>query len=253
VILKKRVEIHLTLLKQRQDLEIKTAELKDFNDNLKVMVANETRKVLNLQGTIMETVVDLVEGRDDITGGHISRTTKWLDIMLGGLTENGCYADEIASWDANLFLQSSRLHDLGKIAISDSILKKPGPLTGDEFTAMKEHTTIGAQIIDKISESLPDEQRQFLLHARALALRHHEKWNGTGYPGNLSGADIPLEGRLMAVTYVYDALISNRPYKEPFSHEKATQIIIGDSGSHFDPLLIEVFREVEGKFKKHME
>jgi putative two-component system response regulator len=114
---------------------------------------------------------------------------------------------------------------------------------------MKEHTIIGAQIIDKICASLPDDHHHFLDHARSLALTHHEKWNGTGYPFQLREEKIPLQGRLMAIADVYDALISKRPYKEPFTHEQAVNIIISESGEHFDPKLIDVFQLAESKFQ----
>ncbi|MDR0355839.1 MAG: response regulator [Deltaproteobacteria bacterium] len=250
VILKKRVEIQLTLLSQREALKKKSQELVDFNANLQKMVAKEMEKVMMLQGTVMETVVDLVEGRDDITGGHISRTRRWLSIMLNGLVDSGLYAEEVNTWDTELFLQSSRLHDLGKIGISDSILKKPGALDNAEFEAMKKHTTIGAEIIDKICQNLPPDNYHFLNHAKTLAISHHEKWNGKGYPFGLAGLNIPLQGRLMAITDVYDALISKRPYKAALTHEQAVEIIISEAGGHFDPELVNVFKRICDDFIK---
>jgi putative two-component system response regulator len=123
--------------------------------------------------------------------------------------------------------------------IQDGILNKPGKLTFEEFEIMKLHTVYGVQIIDKISEKT--SEKRFLEHARIFAGTHHEKWNGSGYPAGLSGTDIPLHGRLMAIADVYDALISERPYKKAFKHEEAVKIITADSGTHFDPQLIEIF------------
>ena len=249
-LLRKRVEIHLTLVSQRLKLEEQSRQLINFNENLQKMVQEETAKVSALQGAILDTVVDLVEGRDDITGGHIGRTMRWLGLLLEGVVEEGLYKESRAGWDVKLILQSSRLHDVGKIGISDNILQKPGRLTAEEFEIIKRHTTLGAQIIDKISASLPKEDHLFLNHARVLALTHHERWDGDGYPVGLSGENIPLEGRLMAISDVYDALISVRPYKEAFSHEQAVGIIINSRGRHFDPALVDIFSRVEHRFKQ---
>ncbi|MDR2612355.1 MAG: response regulator [Deltaproteobacteria bacterium] len=240
-LLRARVEIHLTLRSQRLRLESQSRELERFNMNLQELVAEEAEKITRLQGAIFSTVVDLVESRDDTTGGHVSRTMKWLKHLLEGMEKLGIYRDELRSWDSDIVLQSSMLHDVGKISISDSILKKPGSLTPAEFEAMKLHTTFGAAVLDKISATLPGKDAQFMGHARILALSHHEKWDGSGYPFGLAGEAIPLQGRLMAVCDVYDALISKRPYKEPFTHEKAVEIILQGAGTHFDPALAEVF------------
>ncbi|MDR1577633.1 MAG: response regulator [Deltaproteobacteria bacterium] len=248
LLLLKRVEIHLTIQRQKRKMEIQSQELKNFNENLQKMVAEETEKVSKLQVSVLETVVDLVESRDDITGGHIGRTMKWLELLFSGIEETGIYADLILDWDINLVLQSSRLHDVGKISISDAILKKPAKLTKEEFEDMKRHTVIGASIIDRICESLPKDNHDFMIQAKILALTHHEKWDGSGYPQGLKGQDIPLQGRMMAIADVYDALISKRPYKNALTHEMAERIIVTDGGSHFDPNMIEIFKKVSKKF-----
>ena len=138
-----------------------------------------------------------------------------------------------------LFLQSSQLHDVGKIAIRDSILMKPGKLTAEEFNEMKRHTSFGEKVIEKIQEST--KENAFLTHAKIMAGTHHEKWDGTGYPRGIAGNDIPLQGRLLALVDVYDALISERPYKKPFPPDQALEIIKDGSGVHFDPVLVEIF------------
>jgi putative two-component system response regulator len=243
-LLRQRVDIHLTIIAQRE-------ELKAFNENLKQMVVEETQKVVKLQGTILDTVVDLVESRDEITGDHVSRTLKWMETLIFGLLELKECPPEVHTWDISLLLQSSRLHDVGKITINDSILKKPGPLTKEEFEIMKTHTTLGAKIIDKIAKNLPGEDSDYLEGARIMALTHHERWDGQGYPVGLAGTDIPLKGRLMAITDVYDALTSKRPYKKAMSHEEAADIIIKGSGTHFDPDLVGVFKRLNHKFLEH--
>jgi putative two-component system response regulator len=144
------------------------------------------------------------------------------------------------------FLPSAQLHDVGKIAISDTILNKPAPLTPEEFEIMKTHVTEGVKAIRRIEENT--EEHSFLRHARLIAGGHHEKWNGSGYPAGFKGTDIPLEGRLMAIADVYDALISKRPYKLPFSTGEARIIIEGEKGKHFDPALVDVFSKVADDF-----
>jgi putative two-component system response regulator len=143
------------------------------------------------------------------------------------------------------------LHDVGKIAISDAILNKPGKLTPEEFEIMKTHVTIGIRIIEKIEENTAEHA--FLRHAKIFAATHHEKWDGSGYPLGLLGEDIPLQGRLMAIADVYDALISQRPYKPPLDAEEAKRIIIAGSGTHFDPFLVELFRKVSDGFTEIVE
>ncbi|MCL1812436.1 MAG: HD domain-containing protein, partial [Treponema sp.] len=158
------------------------------------------------------------------------------------------YKEEISTWDMDFVLPSTQLHDVGKIAISDLILNKPGKLTGDEFEIMKTHVIAGVDAIEKIISVT--QEHAFLKHALYIAGTHHEKWDGTGYPMKLKGKSIPLEGRLMAITDVYDALTSERPYKKPFNHEDACKIIIENAGTHFDPVLVEIFRGVSDQFDR---
>ena len=146
----------------------------------------------------------------------------------------------------DFFLASAQLHDVGKIAISDTILNKPAPLTPEEFEIMKTHVTVGVDAIKKIMQNA--DEHAFLDHALLIAGTHHEKWDGTGYPMGLKDKNIPLEGRLMAIADVYDALISERPYKKAFSHEEACKIIADGAGTHFDPVLVDEFRKVQGEF-----
>jgi len=203
---------------------------------------------VELQNAVMKTMAELVEGRDNITGGHIERTQNYLRILIEALSKSDRYKDEISSWDIELILQSAQLHDVGKIAIDDSILRKPGKLTEEEFEKIKVHTIFGEEVIQKIKKST--SEHAFLEQARILASTHHEKWDGSGYPMGLKGSEIPLQGRLMAIADVYEALISDRPYKKAFSHEQAVAIIKCDSGKHFDPLLVDLFLNVSDEFNK---
>jgi putative two-component system response regulator len=137
------------------------------------------------------------------------------------------------------FYQSSQLHDVGKIAIRDNILMKSAKLTVEEFNEMKRHTFFGERVIEKIQERT--RENAFLTHAKIMAGTHHEKWDGSGYPRGISEDNIPLQGRLLAIVDVYDALISERPYKKPLPPDKALEIIKEGSGVHFDPALVEIF------------
>lgn len=240
-LLLKRIELHLLVESQRQ-------ELVNYNNNLEEMVEEKIKTVVELKNVVLKTMAELVEYRDEITGGHVDRTQRYVKVMIDGMRENCVYLDEVNSWDEALVLQSSQLHDVGKISIKDSILFKPGKLTVEEFEEIKGHTTFGEKVITNLIDSTTDSG--FLEYARIFAISHHEKWNGKGYPNGLAGEDIPLLGRMMAIADVYDALVTDRPYKRAFSHEEAVKIITEDSGTHFDPALIEVFLGAHDKFRR---
>jgi HD-GYP domain-containing protein (c-di-GMP phosphodiesterase class II) len=199
----------------------------------------ESKTLLEMQNAILKTMASLTEFRDVITGGHIERTQRYLGILLNAMKERDAYRKEISSWDIDLVLQSAQLHDVGKIAIEDNILKKPGPLTSEEFERLKEHTVAGEKIILKMGEHM--NQHVFLEYARVFALTHHERWDGTGYPSGLKGEGIPLLGRAMAIVDVYDALRSERPYKAALPHEQSIEIIKNGRGTQFDPNLVDLF------------
>ncbi|MDR2577625.1 MAG: response regulator [Chitinispirillales bacterium] len=240
-LLLKRIEVHLLV-------EAQKVELVHFNNNLQEMVSAKTKSILELQHTILKTIAELVECRDDITGKHIDRTTHYLRILLDGMRKRGLHTERIASWNIDLLLMSAQLHDVGKIAIKDHVLQKPGKLTPEEFEEIKRHSDFGAEIIEKIKKGTAE--RSFLDYAGVFAAYHHEKWDGTGYPRGLAGEEIPLEGRLMAIADVYDALVSKRPYKEALTHEEAVAIIKDGRGRHFDPDLVDLFVCVSDEFNK---
>jgi len=239
-LLLKRIEVHLLIEAQRKELQY-------FNENLQKMVEEKTESILELQNAMLKTIAELVECRDDITGGHIERTQRGIKILLEELEKSGVYRDETRGWDMNLLLQSCQLHDVGKISIDDRILKKPGRLSDEEFEEMKKHASFGEQIIEKI-EALAKES-DFLNYAKIFAASHHEKWDGTGYPRGLKENEIPLLGRIMAIADVYDALVSERPYKKAFSHDEAVRIIVEGSGTQFDSALIQVFINAAEQFR----
>jgi len=252
-ILLKRVDLHLTLESQKhrleeqaKKLEVSVKAIKDFNENLQHMVEDKTREIIKLQNAILHGVANMVESRDDATGGHVERTQRYLRVLISGLNKMGLYQEEMKGWDIELMIDSSQLHDVGKIAISDSILKKPGRLTKEEFEIMKKHVEFGVSIIERIESEASGTD--FLRYAKIFAETHHEKWDGSGYPKGLVGSNIPLPGRLMALADVYDALVSVRPYKEALPHEKAARIIREGRGSHFDPVIVDAFDQVADQF-----
>jgi len=247
-LLLKRLELHLLLISQKNELSIQQRELMEFNENLQQMVDEKTKTVVELKNAILSTMAELVDRRDSNTGGHIERTQMYLGILLDALWRNAEYAKEALDWDKDLLLQSAQLHDIGKIAIDDSILRKPGKLTPDEYSVIQQHTKIGVTIVEGIEKK--SSHQDFLVQAKILAATHHEKWDGTGYHKCLSGKEIPLQGRLMAIADVYDALVSDRPYRDAMTHEKAMEIIVNDKGIRFDPTLIEIFLGVSDEFEK---
>jgi putative two-component system response regulator len=236
----KRVELHLLFEAQKKEL-IKN------NISLEGMVNKKTRTVFDLQNAILKTVAELVECRDNVTGGHIERTQNYLKLFVSILLGYDEYAGHLLSWNLDLLIMSSQLHDVGKISIRDSILMKTSGLTKEEFEEIKKHTIYGTHIIEKIEEST--SENEFLQYAKILAGSHHEKWDGTGYPYGLEGEDIPLQGRLMAFVDVYDALTTYRHYKNAYTHEESIELIRQGKGTHFDPRLSEIFLAHEKEFK----
>jgi putative two-component system response regulator len=215
------------------------------------MVQRRTRQVVELQSSILNTVTEMVEFRDDITGGHIERTQSYLKVLVDKLLQEKIYWEEVSSWNLEFLIPSAQLHDVGKIAISDAILNKPGKLTAEEFEIMKTHASIGEVAIEGIMKT--NSENDFLYHARIFAGTHHEKWDGSGYPRGLKDYAIPLQGRLMAIADVYDALIAVRPYKQPFTTGEAERIILAGRETHFDPMLVDLFQDLESQFAQIAE
>ncbi|MDR0885982.1 MAG: response regulator [Clostridiales Family XIII bacterium] len=238
-LLLRRIENHLLMQEQKN-------QLKHYNENLEELVSEKTKEIYNLQNAILATVSDMVEFRDDITGGHVSRTQGYLLLLIQELLADGIYKDEIEQWNVDEIIQSAQLHDVGKISISDLILNKPGRLTDEEFKTMQEHVNKGVEIINTIEKKA--HINDFLTSAKIIAATHHEKWDGSGYPNGLKGTAIPLEGRLMAIADVYDALVSVRPYKKAFTPAEAERIIIEGRGTHFDSVLVDAFTKVSNEF-----
>jgi putative two-component system response regulator len=214
--------------------------------NIDGLIKKRTERIQQLYNGILSIVANMVESRDAVTGGHIERTSRYLEVLITEMLKKGIYKDELSSWDIETAVSSARLHDIGKITVRDAVLNKPGKLTPEEFGEIKLHTTEGVKMIDRIIAIIGDEP--FLQSAKSLAGYHHERWDGNGYPYGLKEYDIPLQGRILAVADVYDALVSKRPNKEAFPIDKAENIINDDSGVFFDPLIVEVFNEKKKDF-----
>jgi len=192
------------------------------------------------------SMATVAETRDPETGAHIIRTQYYVKALAENMSKKNKYKKVLTKDFIELLFKSAPMHDIGKVGVSDSILLKPGKLTDEEFELMKLHTVYGLKMINDAQEKIPENA--FLTTAADIAYSHHEKWNGRGYPQGLEGEDIPLSGRLMAVADVYDALISKRHYKAGMPHEKAKSIIVADSGTHFDPDVVDAFVEIEDEF-----
>jgi len=211
--------------------------LSSYNTDLKKQVEEKTEHISNIQAQILTGMADMMENRDDNTGGHIKRTSDVIRILVDVIQENKLL--DLKEQFCRDLVKAAPMHDLGKIGIDDTILRKPGRLTEEEFAIMQTHTVKSEALVESILKGV--EEEHFVEVAMNVARHHHEKWSGLGYPDKLKGEEIPLEARIMAVADVYDALVSKRCYKEPMSFEKAAEVMLESMGSHFDPQLEQVF------------
>lgn len=209
-------------------------------------VQREMQHTSEIQLNIIEDLAAVVETRDCETGEHIARTKQYVNMIANILKKNDKYKNILDEKTIDQYTEAAPLHDVGKIAISDTILLKPGKLTPEEYEQMKVHTTKGGEMIYKIFKNLKDEA--FIKHAHDIALYHHEKWDGTGYPEGIKGEKIPLSARIMAIADVYDALVSKRVYKDAMDPNDAFDILEKDAGSHFDPNIIEIIKKYRKDF-----
>lgn len=223
-----------------RDVEQKSAALREHSD-----------KMLRLQNSTIIGLANLIESRDGETGGHVKRTSKYVN-MLANAARTAGYCKELLTDDfIDLLTRAAPLHDIGKIAISDNILKKPGKLSDEEYSIMKTHAPKGKTIILDVIGGI--ENDEYVNIAADIAAYHHEKWNGTGYSEGLSGDNIPLCARIMAIADVFDALISERCYKKPFTLDEAFDIIEESAGSHFDPILAGLFIDLRGEIESYLK
>jgi len=224
------------------------------SDDMMKYVADVQEKndtISRMQNNLILVLADIVESRDEYTGNHVRNTAEYAMIVMKQLVKEGIYTDMLTDDFIEDVYHSAPLHDLGKIKIPDAILNKPGRLTPEEFEEMKSHSMAGKEIIAHAADAVAEST--YLDEAQNLAAYHHEKWNGTGYPSGLSGEEIPLSARIMAVADVFDALVSKRSYKEGFPVEKAMDIIREGIGTHFDPYIAQAFLDAEDEVRKVVE
>ncbi|AEF83443.1 HD-GYP domain-containing protein [Leadbettera azotonutricia] len=204
--------------------------------------------VSSISDSMAVAFAELIECRDENTGGHVTRTSKYVERLGRELLKMGAFPGELSEEGLELIVRGSPLHDIGKIAVSDRILLKPGKLDDAEFAAMKKHAAMGAEMLFHLHARTPNQR--YLQYARMIAASHHEKFNGQGYPAGLKGDDIPLSGRIMAVADVYDALSNDRVYRSRMSHDEVCRIILEGKGSHFDPRVVEAFEVVHNDLEQ---
>lgn len=222
-----RIGLHLSLFEYQQNLE---------------------SNVKNLEDTILLSFADLIERRNGNSGNHSWRSVRFIELLGRLLIERELFPDELDEMLLELMVRASTLHDIGKIGISDTILLKPDKLTQEEFEEVKKHTLIGARALANMYKRTPAQL--YLEYARLMAEGHHERYNGSGYPRGLAGDDIPLCCRMLALTNVYDAILSDTVYRPARSHEEARKIIETGAGTEFDPVIVEVFTANYDKFAR---
>jgi putative two-component system response regulator len=226
-------------------------ELSLYREKLEALVEKKAYELDATKERFLETMAELIEYRSLESGQHVKRTKELARVLIGQmLKKNGVYRRELGAENIEAIIKAVPLHDIGKVGIPDNILLKPGKLTPEEFEQIKTHTVIGSMAIQSL---MIDDGDDYLRHCYNICRFHHEKWNGSGYPEGRAGVDIPLPARIVALIDVYDALTSKRCYKEPMSHETATEIIKESSGSHFDAHIVNAYLEAEKKFDETRE
>lgn len=255
-VVRARVRNHLLLSQARNTL-------RHQNQNLENLVGERTRKIqeqadelarrseqiISAQSATISAFCSLVEARDNETGNHIRRTQHYMLALCKHLGTQARFSKTLTTENIQLLFKSAPLHDIGKVAIPDRILLKPGKLAEDEWVIMQRHAEFGAAAIAAAQKEIGTDNTSYLDYARQIAHSHHERWDGSGYPQRLSGEDIPLPGRLMAVVDVYDALISRRVYKRAYSHQEALETMRSERGRHFDPEILDGMLSIASDFE----
>ena len=247
----KPVNPPIVMARVATQLQVKAAAdfLKDKNKYLEAEVQRRARELAAIQDVTILAMASLAETRDNDTGNHIRRTQHYLKLLAEHLKDHSRFRLFLDPRTIDLLFKSAPLHDIGKVGIADRILLKPGRFEPHEFEIMKTHCKLGRDAIQHAEDQLGLEV-EFLKYAKEIAYGHQEKWDGTGYPQGLSGDDIPISARLMAVADVYDALISRRVYKSGMPHEQAVGIIGEGRGTHFDPDIVDAFLALQAKFRE---
>jgi putative two-component system response regulator len=224
-ILHHRMELHLQLYSYQTNLENMSSEL---------------------ENNVVECFADLIECKDENTGGHVMRTSRYVDIIGRELLRMGVFGKYLTAPELELMVRAAPFHDIGKIGVSDVILLKPSGLTDEEYAQAKAHTLIGGRILLNIYKRTPSQR--YLKYAARMAEGHHERYDGAGYPRGLAGEDIPVCCRIMSVANVYDACITDRIYRKARTHDEAREIITSGSGTEFDPRVVDAFMMVRDAF-----
>ncbi len=240
-IVRARVATHLELARARRELERQNVILEE-------RVQERTAELERAKDVAIFCMASLAEARDNETGRHLLRTQNYVRVLAEKLQDHPRFEHFLNPRNIRLLYKTAPLHDIGKVGVPDRILLKPAKLDDDEWELMKKHTDYGHDALLRAEDELGTTD--FLELARSMVLSHHEKWDGSGYPKGLKGDEIPIAGRLMALADVYDALISRRVYKEPYSHDDAVDMIRDGSGKHFDPDIVDAFVALQTQFKE---
>jgi putative two-component system response regulator len=223
-------------------------ELKNYSDSLEKMVAIKTDEATKTLDNALQGLANVIEHRDLESGEHVKRTQLFVNALTEYLINiESLYAEELLKIQPEMIMKSMALHDVGKIAIPDRILLKPGKLDLDEYEIMKTHTTKGKEIISELGDV---KSSIYLKHCEDICFGHHERWDGKGYPRQLKENEIPLVARIAAIADVYDALVCHRVYKDPMPYEKAVDIIASGKGTQFDPVVTDAMLEIQDQFKE---
>lgn len=228
----------------------KTLELEYYRKSLERLVSDQLQKMVYLQQEIIITMANMIESRDGTTGEHVKRSATYVDYLVDRMVEKGIYSDRLNDTYIYYVKKSAPLHDLGKIAVSDSILRKPAALTEEEKQIVRLHAANGGRLIRENMSNMAE--REFVNVAADMASYHHERWDGAGYPKGLKGTEIPLEARIMAVADVFDALSSKRHYKDALPFDEICYIMQVEEKEHFEPILLETFFEDKERLQELM-
>lgn len=244
----KKIQGYLFELRDDTEQQNYINGINSYNKELSHLIEEKTRQVTDMQDSIIKGMATMIESRDNSTGGHILRTSDCIKIFTDELLKHK-EIPQITSNFCRLLVKAAPMHDLGKISVDDSILRKPGKFTSEEYEKMKKHAAEGARIVKKILDETSDKDFESI--AVNVAHYHHEKWNGEGYPEHLHGEEIPLEARIMALADVFDALVSKRCYKDAKSFDDAFDIIKKDLGRHFDPVIGKIFIDCRQQLEEY--
>lgn len=244
-----RVRNHLDLAEARRELRLRNVELEKIVEERTREIVRRGEQLIASHEATITALCNLAEVRDKETGNHILRTQRYVGLLAEALKDHPRFRDSLTEENRIMIYKSAPLHDVGKVAIPDDILLKPGKLSPEEWEVMKRHCEYGCSALAKAAGTLSEGGDAYLRVAADIACSHHERWDGKGYPEGLAGEDIPVSARLMAVADVYDALISRRVYKPAFAHEHAVGMIAAERGRQFDPDIVDAFLKLSAAFE----